>query len=122
MGTHEDNAPQQQALEWLYKQLRQKRVALGNAERKPNASAEIDDIKAAIDTIEWIIGVVLEQDTECTAVEGSHTAAEIERVVEMLKAEYERAKSMDYVRNPVAYALYQVWTKVDREKKEKHHE
>ena len=104
-----------EALEWLYKQLKQKRIALGNAERKPNASAEIDDIKAAIDAIEWIIGVVLEQDTECTAVEESHTDTKIERVVEMLKAKYERAKKMDYVRNPVAYALHQVWKAADRD-------
>ena len=51
---------QYQALEWLYKQLKSKRVALGHAESKPNATAdEINDIKHAINTIEWIIGVIL---------------------------------------------------------------
>ena len=50
------------ALSWLYKQLKQKRVALGNAESKPNVnSGEIEDIKLSIETIEYIIGIVLER-------------------------------------------------------------
>ena len=50
------------ALEWLYKQLKKKRVALGNAESKPNVNGgEIEDIEYAIETIEWIIAVVLEK-------------------------------------------------------------
>lgn len=51
---------QYQSLEWLYKQLKQKRIALGNAERKPNTTeSEINNIQSAIDTIEWIIALVL---------------------------------------------------------------
>ena len=51
---------QRQALEWLYKQLKQKRIALCNAENKPNVKeSEINDIRSSIDTIEWIIGEVL---------------------------------------------------------------
>ena len=47
------------ALDWLYKQLKQKRIALGKAESKPNANSnEIADIVLSIDTIEYIIGVV----------------------------------------------------------------
>ena len=35
----------QKALEWLYKQLKKKRIALGRAEEKPNrAESEINDI------------------------------------------------------------------------------
>lgn len=50
------------ALLWLYKQLKQKRVALGNAERKPNVnSSEIEDVKTSIEIIEYIIGIVLER-------------------------------------------------------------
>ena len=30
-----------------------------------------------------------------------------------LDKEYERAKRLDYVKNPLAYALYQVWKKAD---------
>ena len=52
------------ALEWLNKQLKQKRIALYNAERKPNADGEIADINQAIDGIEWIIGVVTERGVE----------------------------------------------------------
>ena len=50
---------QYQALQWLYKQLKRKRVALGACERRPNhTEQEINDIMAAIETIEYIIGVV----------------------------------------------------------------
>ena len=50
------------ALEWLYKQLRNKRIALGRAESKPNVNGgEIEDIQWSIETIEYIISVVLER-------------------------------------------------------------
>lgn len=38
----------------------------------------------------------------------------IEQSIELLKTEYERAKRLDYIRNPLAYALYQVWKVADR--------
>lgn len=51
----------EKALNWLYGQLRKKRISLGKAERKPNAAAaEIESLESAIEAIEWIIGVVLE--------------------------------------------------------------
>lgn len=40
----------------------------------------------------------------------------IEKAIELLKAEYERAKEMEYVQKPLAWALFQVWRKVDRMK------
>lgn len=56
-GTDNEN---QRALDWLYRQLKKKRIALGNAERKPNKSeSELNDISSAIELIEYIIGVVL---------------------------------------------------------------
>lgn len=39
----------------------------------------------------------------------------IDKAIERLKAEYERAKNLEYVRNPLAYALYQVWKIADGE-------
>ena len=49
------------ALKWLYGELRRKRIALGKAEGKPNVSPlEIESLESAIETIEWIIGKVLE--------------------------------------------------------------
>jgi hypothetical protein len=49
------------ALKWLYGQLRRKRIALGRAEKKPNADAvEIGNLQESIEIIEWIIGKVLE--------------------------------------------------------------
>lgn len=37
----------------------------------------------------------------------------LERAITILKIEYEKAKKLPWVRNPVAYALYQTWKKVD---------
>lgn len=53
------------ALKWLYGQLRRKRIALGQAEKKPNVDAvEVESLQSAIDVIEWLIGVVLERSSE----------------------------------------------------------
>lgn len=38
---------------------------------------------------------------------------ELEKAIEILRAEYERAVKLEWVHNPVAYALYQAWKKVD---------
>lgn len=39
----------------------------------------------------------------------------LENAIELIKAEYEKATDSNYVYNPLAYALYQVWKKADRE-------
>ena len=38
----------------------------------------------------------------------------LERAIEMLKKEYERAKNLEFVRNPLAYALHRVWREADK--------
>jgi hypothetical protein len=54
-----------QALDWLYKELKKKRIALGRAEAKPNAPAgELEDIKKAIEIIEWLTDVALNSKAE----------------------------------------------------------
>lgn len=40
----------------------------------------------------------------------------IDKAIELLRSEYERAQKMEYVKKPLAWALYQVWKKVDRMK------
>ena len=40
----------------------------------------------------------------------------LEQAIEMLKKEYERAKNMEYVKKPLAWALFQVWKKADNAK------
>ena len=37
----------------------------------------------------------------------------IEKVIEHVKAEYERAKKKSFVAKPMAYALHSVWRAVD---------
>lgn len=39
----------------------------------------------------------------------------LEEAKKLLDEEYERAKRLDYVINPLAYALHQVWKKADKE-------
>lgn len=47
----------------------------------------------------------------------------IEKAIKQIRAEYERAKKMEIVENPLAYALYQVWKIVDREtQRGEHHD
>ena len=45
----------------------------------------------------------------------------IEKAIEILKANYERAKKMEYVSKPLAWAFYYTWREVDSSgnKKEK---
>lgn len=37
-----------------------------------------------------------------------------EKVVRRLEKEYEKAQKLEFVQNPLAYALYKVWKMVDR--------
>ena len=48
------------ALEWLYKQLKDTRIALGHAEDRPGVKQEeLDNLRGRIELIEWLTGVVL---------------------------------------------------------------
>lgn len=40
----------------------------------------------------------------------------LNKVIKLLEFEYEKAKRLEWVQNPLAYALYQVWKIADREK------
>lgn len=46
----------------------------------------------------------------------------LEKVVKLLEAKYEQAQKIEYVQNPLAWALYQVWKEVDSMKYEKQKE
>lgn len=39
----------------------------------------------------------------------------LEKAVKLLEREYERAKRITFIRNPLAYALYQVWKVCNKE-------
>lgn len=39
----------------------------------------------------------------------------IQKAIQLLEKECEKARSLEFVRNPIAYALYKVWLKADRE-------
>lgn len=41
----------------------------------------------------------------------------IQKAIIELQKEYARAIYLDFVRNPVAYALHKVWRKADEERK-----
>ena len=38
----------------------------------------------------------------------------LKTAIRLLEKEYERAKALEWVHNPTAYALYQVWKMADR--------
>lgn len=38
----------------------------------------------------------------------------ISDAVKMIEEEYKKAKKLDYVKNPLAFALYAVWKKIDK--------
>ena len=37
----------------------------------------------------------------------------LERAIKILEKEYEKAKKLEWVRNPIAYALYKTWKQAD---------
>ena len=39
----------------------------------------------------------------------------LEKALYMIMKEYEQAKKLPFVRNPLAYAIYKVWKKADKE-------
>lgn len=39
----------------------------------------------------------------------------IETDINKIQKEYERTKNLEFVRNPMAYALYQVWKEADKD-------
>ena len=41
----------------------------------------------------------------------------IEKAIRLLCREYEMAKNLEMVKNPVAYALYKVWKQADGERR-----
>lgn len=52
-------------------------------------------------------------DHYCSYGERKEIDMLIEKYIKLLREEYERAKNPDFVRYPIAYALYQVWKKAD---------
>ena len=40
----------------------------------------------------------------------------LQKAMRLLAVEYEKAKKLEWVHNPLAYALYQVWKMADRER------
>ena len=40
----------------------------------------------------------------------------LDEVIELLKSEYEKAKHLEFVKNPLSYALYKVWKMIDKQK------
>ena len=40
----------------------------------------------------------------------------LEKAISTIVREFDRAKKLEYVRNPLAFALYRVWKIADKEK------
>lgn len=42
----------------------------------------------------------------------------LEKVIKMLEKQYQKAEKLEFVKNPLCYALYQVWKEVDSNQRE----
>lgn len=42
----------------------------------------------------------------------------IQKAIKLLEEKYEWAKRQDFIRNPLAYALYQIWKQADGERRD----
>lgn len=42
---------------------------------------------------------------------------DIETAIKKLREEYAKAQGLEYIRNPLAYALYQVWKLADKDRR-----
>ena len=41
----------------------------------------------------------------------------LKKALKLVESEYEKAKKLDYIYNPIAYALYPVWREADAHQK-----
>ena len=44
--------------------------------------------------------------------------SELDKAIQFLREQYERAQRIEYIHNPLAWALYQTWRHVDEPQKE----
>lgn len=51
----------------------------------------------------------------CGAKMDEGMTMKIETAINKIQKEYERTKNLEFVRNPMAYALYQVWKEADKD-------
>lgn len=55
----------EKALDYLYRDLKRTRIALGNAERREGVKQEeLEDLTHKADVIEWLTALVLKEEAE----------------------------------------------------------
>ena len=52
-------AMRDRAFEWVEKQIRKTRIAIGHAEQKPNARNEVEGLYDKLEILEWLSQLVL---------------------------------------------------------------
>lgn len=83
---------------------------------KDGAMETEDDLTSGSDFYESISAHEIEAAlANASDVPEGGGSMKIDTAMKRLEKEYERAKNLEFVRNPVAYALYQVWKEADRE-------
>ena len=73
-----------------------------------------------MDDEEVLVELLTEDEIRRIAAASRKRGMRLKTAIKRLEQEYERAKGLPFVRNPIAYALYQVWKEADRQ--EVHHE
>lgn len=49
----------------------------------------------------------------------NNDAIDIEKAIDLIRAEYEIAQGLEYVRHPLSWAVYQIWLVLDEMDKRK---
>lgn len=66
-----------------------------------------------------IIALILELMDVPNMRRGMSRMMTLEKAIEILRANYERALKMEYVTKPLSWALYYTWREIDKEEKHK---
>ena len=99
VGMNEDNREEK-----LYSCV----MKLMDYEEQGLAPSEVEFLKKLYDDS------VMEQDKLRAELEKTQSRF-ITKVGLLIEAEYEKAKKLDYVKKPLAFALYKVWKMVDKQ-------
>ena len=83
-------------------------MKLMDYEEQGLAPSEVELLKKMYD------GAVLEQDKLRAELEKTQSRF-VTKVGLLIEAEYEKAKKIDYVKKPLAFALYKAWKMVDKQ-------
>ena len=90
-------------------------MALEQCQMTYNLGKYNDAVTAAMDLIQQQGERLAAYESAAFEIESNPAADDkpLEKVIKLLQREYQRAKKMEFVHKPLAYALYKVWRMAD---------